>query len=272
MLTACCGMSLLPAGCLLDMEKAAMPPPEFFDASADLEAEEEWVGIDAGPGCGNGAKDDGEECDDGNGVNFDGCNNDCLFSCDGDADCNDSDPCTDDRCVVIPAGKKCIPAFNASPCDDGDTCTSGERCDGHGRCVSDGDCPPECVCFADKDFDSHGDPLSRGCGSPCPAGYVVDDRDCCDRDPFAFSGQDIYYEEPTNCGGWDYNCDGSVEFEREVALVCDAGCSNEWAWGPCDMPPLACGASYDECDCLYDDYAGMCFVMYEGYVGVQRCR
>jgi cysteine-rich repeat protein len=34
----------------------------------------------AGPGCGNGAVEDGEACDDGNGVSLDGCDNDCTFT------------------------------------------------------------------------------------------------------------------------------------------------------------------------------------------------
>jgi cysteine-rich repeat protein len=32
------------------------------------------------PGCGNGAVEDGEACEDGNGVDLDGCDNDCTFT------------------------------------------------------------------------------------------------------------------------------------------------------------------------------------------------
>jgi hypothetical protein len=33
--------------------------------------------------------------------------------------------------------------------------------------------------------------------------------DCCDNDSAAFPGQTVYFSSPTNCGGWDYDCNGS---------------------------------------------------------------
>lgn len=57
--------------------------------------------------------------------------------CQSAADCNDSNPCTDDSCD---AGT-CVNAENSNPCDDGDACTTGDVCTG-GACV--GGPPPEC--------------------------------------------------------------------------------------------------------------------------------
>ncbi|MDD1738253.1 MAG: hypothetical protein LUQ02_01580, partial [Methanothrix sp.] len=46
-------------------------------------------------------------------------------------DCEDNDPCTDDRCD--PATGKCVYVNNAAPCDDGNACTTGDAC-GDGLC------------------------------------------------------------------------------------------------------------------------------------------
>ena len=49
--------------------------------------------------CGDGFTDmPSEACDDGNTTDGDGCDADCTTSCSGPADCDDGDPCTDDRC------------------------------------------------------------------------------------------------------------------------------------------------------------------------------
>jgi cysteine-rich repeat protein len=51
--------------------------------------------IACGPvGCGNGLPSPGEQCDDGNVVNGDGCENDCTFSCESHADCDDGSVCS----------------------------------------------------------------------------------------------------------------------------------------------------------------------------------
>jgi len=47
-------------------------------------------------------------------------------------DCDDGNPCTDDRCD---RGKGCVSTPNRVPCDDGDACTTEDRCAG-GRCAA----------------------------------------------------------------------------------------------------------------------------------------
>lgn len=50
--------------------------------------------------CGDGIKDSIEECDDGNTDNSDKCSNKCekTYECTFSSDCNDNNPCTEDKC------------------------------------------------------------------------------------------------------------------------------------------------------------------------------
>ena len=88
---------------------------EVADDGAETEA-------DVPPTCGDGIVDVGEDCDDANDVEGDGCDNDCTFSCesstecDDGEDCNGTESCTDHVCV------------DGTPPDEGTTCTlsSGE--------------------------------------------------------------------------------------------------------------------------------------------------
>jgi cysteine-rich repeat protein len=91
--------------------------------------------------CGNGRRDPGEECDDGNGRDGDGCSALCTiepcFDCSGDPStctpvdgrpCDDGNPrITTERCH----GGTCTGGTAANEgraCDDGDACTAGDRC------------------------------------------------------------------------------------------------------------------------------------------------
>ncbi|PIE66086.1 MAG: hypothetical protein CSA24_00970, partial [Deltaproteobacteria bacterium] len=49
----------------------------------------------------------------------------------GEVDCDDGNPCTDDRCE---AGVGCVTTFHSGGCDDGSACTSGDTCF-QGKCV-----------------------------------------------------------------------------------------------------------------------------------------
>lgn len=46
------------------------------------------------PGCGNGVVESGEQCDDGGASSGHGCEADCTFTCEEDAQCTDHQPCT----------------------------------------------------------------------------------------------------------------------------------------------------------------------------------
>jgi cysteine-rich repeat protein len=106
---------------------------------------------DMPPTCGNGAIDEGEDCDDENAINGDGCDNDCTFSCTVATqamDCNDDLPCTDDSCDAIshmcrhtasPASVVCRPAVD--PCDAEELCDGvNPQCPDDSRLPTDSDC------------------------------------------------------------------------------------------------------------------------------------
>lgn len=57
-----------------------------------------------------------------------------------------------------------------------------------------------------EDCDEDGDGFeAAACGGP----------DCCDQDPNAHPGQTTFFDKPNACGGWDYDCSGSVEVEND---------------------------------------------------------
>lgn len=93
-----------------DAEAVDVPPEA--DAPADP-GEVQDDGFDDGPDgevpatCGNGSVDDGEECDDANAAEDDGCRSDCRFSCHADRDCEDGDPCTIEACRPGGTGRRC---------------------------------------------------------------------------------------------------------------------------------------------------------------------
>ena len=88
--------------------------------------------------CGNGHLDDGEECDDGNVADHDGCDAHCRIECESADDCDDGIPCTVDLCTqrgcwhTFPAGQTCC-ATDAD-CTATDSCLHGQ-CDPTGTCV-----------------------------------------------------------------------------------------------------------------------------------------
>ena len=139
----------------------------------------------AGPGCGNGNQDEGEECDDGNTISGDGCDSvcavECGFECVGDhcgaicgdgikagnEDCDSVEGCSD-NCTPLP-DFECETDENKCEhvCGNGIT-DSGEECDGGHNLLNhfpDPSCNRECEraphwkCFADPE---------KPCVKDCP--------------------------------------------------------------------------------------------------------
>jgi cysteine-rich repeat protein len=104
------------------------------------------------PICGDGIVDDGELCDDGNDDNFDGCRNDCSTPACGDGivdfgeECDDGNDIDDDECR-----NNCTAPF----CGDG-IVDPGEECDDGNNDAGDG-CSPTCT--------------TEGGGEGCTPGY-----------------------------------------------------------------------------------------------------
>src|SRR6185503_7962011 len=75
--------------------------------------------------CGNGVLDPGEQCDDGNTMNGDGCQADCTFTCLADGQCDDRDPCNGTESCT--AQHTCLAG---TPLSDGASCGAGHICKG----------------------------------------------------------------------------------------------------------------------------------------------
>jgi len=136
-----------------------------------------FSGIGGTPvGCGNGTQEPGEECDDGNNTNGDGCDANCTLTRCGNGivtageECDDGNTADGDCC-----SSTCVAAATGASCDlDGNLCTT-DQCDASGHCQATGNtltCADGNVCTDDVC-----DPLS-GCSNPDNSA-PCDDHDAC---------------------------------------------------------------------------------------------
>jgi hypothetical protein len=123
------------------------------------------------------------------------------------ANCDDNNPCTDDRCDPI-AG--CLHAPSKSPCDDGDPCTQQDFCLS-GLCSGD---PVPCAdglpCTADTC-----DPALGCVNPPLPDGLPCDDGQPCTLSDRCDAGA---------CKGSDAPCDDGLDCTLDLCLP--TGCQN----------------------------------------------
>lgn len=145
--------------------------------------------------CPDGTVDAGEDCDDDNTTDGDGCDADCTFSCVDDSTCQNSTAC-DGSEVCDLASHTCT--GGAPPvCDDGDPCTA-DACDPALGCVA-----PSVL--ADADMDGYFG-VTASCGGD----------DCADTNPAINPGV------VEGCGTtMDMNCDGRVEAMPTWYADCD---------------------------------------------------
>jgi len=112
--------------------------PRVAGAAVDIGADE--------VGCGDHTVDPGEQCDDGNLVDGDGCDSNCTSTGCGNRIVTVGEQCDDGNTRV---GDCCDGSCGFEPlaaaCDDADACTGTDGCDGAGVCV--GSATPDPVCL-----------------------------------------------------------------------------------------------------------------------------
>jgi cysteine-rich repeat protein len=151
-------------------------------------------GLCASPGCGNGVVDSGEECDDSqNGDNTDGCRDDCTFTCESDAECQNGDAC--DGAETCTAASHTCASAAALDCNDGDPCTT-DSCEMSMGC-------------ANVLIDVDGDGFAPG---TCTTSGLMG-GDCNDTNSSVFPGA------AELCDSIDNDCDGMVD-DSIVMVTC----------------------------------------------------
>ncbi|MFH1437847.1 MAG: hypothetical protein ABIJ56_19215 [Pseudomonadota bacterium] len=219
-------------------------------------------------GCGDGVLDDGEECDDGNGVSGDGCENNCTFSCHESADCDDENACTDDACSETTGGRMCTHEPVSGPCDDGLLCTLTDTCGDDGLCGGTGDpCDDGTACTVDtcrEETDACDNAVSAGwcfIAGVCYMNGDDDPADACRRCASGESGTSWSLKDPGSPCSDEYACtsDACDEAGDCVSTPRDDRCGGDGALcrpacfpdeeSGCGMPPdsmsLSCESPVD---------------------------
>jgi cysteine-rich repeat protein len=147
-------------------------------------------------GCGDEQTMGAEQCDDGNDTSGDGCEIDCTYSCEADADCDDGSLCSGDE-TCDTAKHTCVAGSDLT-CADESECTA-DSCDGALGCQ---------FVPIDADGDGHS-PATLICGDDCDdtrADVHPGHPELCDdidHDCVPDTGDDV---TPT----WYEDCDGDL--------------------------------------------------------------
>lgn len=180
-------------------------------------------GTDCVPaGCGNNLVDAGEECDDGNPTDGDGCDADCTYSCESDAECDDGSVCTGTETCDVD-NHVCLPGALLE-CDDGSACTSNE-CDDVMGCV---------YPLIDMDGDGYASIELGACGTDCN-----DVRDDVNPGAVELCGDALDSDcngdvNPASTPFWYLDCDD--DGYAVVGAVSQQSCT--------EPPPGACGGGW----------------------------
>ena len=229
---------------------------EGIDRSCQLGAGVQIAGLAVTSTCAPRLCAASEDCDDGLAFTADRClaAGSCAYApatdaCDGDAACNDGNPCTRDRCFEGHCERLGSPGccHVTADCEDGDPCTTDVcapngptgRCENIERedcCVSAPDCDDSNACTDD---------FCPGVGGACQhliaSGCCVGDADCDDRDDCTRDRcVEWRCERLSTCCAADVDCDDADD--RCTSDTCgeDGRCRFEptGEGGCCDPAPL----------------------------------
>ncbi|MCA9688357.1 MAG: DUF4215 domain-containing protein [Myxococcales bacterium] len=205
------------------------------------------------PVCGDAHVDPGEECDDGNDINDDGCTNACAQPECGDGITQQGEACDDGNDVPTDG---CTNACALPVCGDG-VVQEGEECDaGEGNGAGKA-CLANCVANVCGDGD-------KGPGEGCDDGNDVDDDACTNTCKLATCGDGILHDGEDCDDGNEVNTDACLDtcvnascgdgFVNEGVEECDLAKDNSNA-GACTLTckDAACGdgllqEGVEECD------------------------
>lgn len=218
------------------------------------------AGVCGATRCGDHFVSTGEECDDGNDVDGDGCNA-CAFSCHAGTDCDDANACN--GVETCGTGHFCVPG---TPATNGTTCGVTNVCMG-GVCV-----PPSCT-----SPDACADTLRCNGAETCTAGACAagtapscDDASACTADSCQEAGAmcrhalvdaDHDGQAPTSLGTCGTDCNDADPTVHAGAIdVCGDGIDND-----CDGHIDEGGLTTYYADCDNDSYAAT------GATGIDSC-
>jgi hypothetical protein len=112
----------------------------------------------------------------------------------------------------------------------GGACNSGGACGaicGNGTCSAAGNCVGDhaTTYYLDSDHDNYGDPSSSTSACSKPANYVSNNADCYDNNGSAHPGQNQFYTVHRGDGSFDYDCNGSIEYDHPTTVATCIACS-----------------------------------------------
>lgn len=177
-----------------------------------------------------------------------------YVDCDGDGYAADTSSSRASCTAPPPSAAGCSPGgwttirpvdASTTDCEPGDPAINPGASEIPGDEV-DQDCDGRELCFLDEDNDGYRRPDGRtitssdlDCRDTREARASEPATDCCDTDSRAFPGQTAYFTAPrTTCGGFDYNCNTTIEPRWTSAGSCSSGCRETVGW---DRSPPPCG-------------------------------